>query len=192
MFVVLAVALVVLLASGGSSAGGGGNVEFIATGRKRVDEDGELQEVTEATANATGVSRRILLTIWTIECGELSGPREGLLGDTSLGGGPSIGPGQVYRSTAKAMGLWKPTRADEAAEYAELADRSNYRLLCYWAALVWLEKRRLALADNPSLSGYELIHETAWRYNGKGQPASVYADRWFNQYLVNGGDGTDA
>jgi hypothetical protein len=67
------------------------------------------------------IDARLVLALMHNE--SLGDPRN-FVGDVALGGGPSIGPMQVYRSTAKAFKLWTPSGGDldERAEYASMKD----------------------------------------------------------------------
>jgi hypothetical protein len=96
------------------------------------------------------------------------------VGDALLGGGPSIGPMQVYRTTAKGLGLWTPPRETlgdddlERAAYRALATPDNTRMLIGWGVAVFADKMRAAGGDVP----------TAVRlYNGAGPSAELYRDR---------------
>lgn len=103
----------------------------------------------------------------------------GLVGDkdpVKFKGGPSVGLMQVYRSTAKALGLWSPSRVislqtktakqehDERAEYAEMAKddewgiRAGVHVFC-------IEKMRMAKGD---------VARAVRMYNGSGDAAHAY------------------
>ena len=67
---------------------------------------------------------RALMAIVNNESGGVADIKH-YLGDKTAKGGPSIGPMQVYRQTAKDLGLWRPppgaTAAEERAAYEALA-----------------------------------------------------------------------
>jgi hypothetical protein len=68
-----------------------------------------------------GLDPRLVLALMHNESG---GDPKNFVGDATLGGGPSIGPMQVYRTTAKAFKLWTPSGGDldERTEYASMKD----------------------------------------------------------------------
>jgi hypothetical protein len=92
------------------------------------------------------------------------------IGDLTAPTGPSIGPWQVSRGTAIALGLWIPEpgmgEAEQRIAYAALA-QNEYRT-AIWAAKVLREKLRLAGGD---------LRDAIRRYNGSGPKAEAYADR---------------
>ena len=92
------------------------------------------------------------------------------LGDKTAKGGPSIGPMQVYRQTAKDLGLWSPppgaTAAEERAAYEALA--LDEALGIEWGTAVFADKLRIAKGD---------ISEAVRRYNGAGERAELYRDK---------------
>jgi len=89
------------------------------------------------------------------------------LGDATLGGGPSIGAGNVYRTTAKDLGLWTPpegaTIDQERAAYAALA--SDEALGIRWAVKVFASKLKASGGDVPLAIRL---------YNGSGTAAESY------------------
>lgn len=92
------------------------------------------------------------------------------LGDATLGGGPSIGPMQVYRATAKDLGLWKPppgaTIEQERAAYAEMAMNEGQGIR--WGVAVFAEKLRITKGD---------IAAAMRRYNGTNSASLVYQEK---------------
>ena len=100
---------------------------------------------------------------------ESKGDPANFLGDATLGGGPSIGPMQVYRSTAKSLNLWTPpasTAGDidaERAAYALLA--SSPRIGIKWGVTVFKSKLDAANGN---------IGDAIHRYNGLGADETVY------------------
>ena len=86
------------------------------------------------------------------------------VGDKKLSGGPSVGPMQVYRSTAIAMGFVPKTiTADQYAAYA-----SDLDTVLEWGVRVF--KQKLAAAKgNVSLA--------IKYYNGSGPQADAYRDK---------------
>lgn len=101
---------------------------------------------------------------------ESRGDPKNYLGDATLGGGPSIGPMQVYRSTAKDLKLWAPppgaTVEQERAAYALLA--KDEALGIRWGVAVFASKLKLAGGN---------VTEAIRRYNGSGPLAEAYRDR---------------
>lgn len=88
------------------------------------------------------------------------------LGDQTLSGGPSIGPGQVYRKTAIDLGLWDASKDREA--YAAFgSDPANLWELTAWACTVFKDKLRIADGD------YAKAREL---YNGSGDSAIAYEE----------------
>lgn len=84
-----------------------------------------------------------------------------LVGDQSLAGGPSIGPGQVYRSTAIALGLVPTGTTPE--DYAVLAGDEDK--MVGWAVRVFRTKVRAAGGD---------VAKAIELYNGSGPGAQRY------------------
>jgi hypothetical protein len=93
-----------------------------------------------------------------------------LVGDATLGGGPSIGPGQVYRSTAKDLGLWTPPPgADDATERAAYQALASDLATCLdWMVAVFQTKLHIAGGD---------VSDAIRRYNGGGVAALAYQAR---------------
>lgn len=92
----------------------------------------------------------------------------GAIGDANLPGGPSIGPGQVYRATAIDLGLWSPPMgaADGGrAAYAQLA--ADEPLMLIWSAKVFRSK----------LKQTGSVPEAIRAYNGSGLMARSYRDQ---------------
>jgi hypothetical protein len=89
---------------------------------------------------------RACLSIISNETGGRAAPQ---IGDATLSGGPSVGPMQVYRSTAKSLGLWTPPPgADEPTErelYSELA--TDEAGCVDMGVAVFLDKLRAAGGD---------------------------------------------
>lgn len=99
------------------------------------------------------------------------------LGDQSASGGPSIGPGQIYRRTAKDLGLFKdPTPEvdgdpEERSAYAALAEREGFGInACLIAFADKLDQVKRAGND----AGYGDIWSAVRRYNGSGPHAEEY------------------
>lgn len=92
-----------------------------------------------------------------------------IIGDATLGGGPSVGPMQVYRSTAKELGLWAPP-PDVAGDIA--AEREAYELVATDTA------RCIAMGVEVLASKLEAadgdLADAIRRYNGGGQKARDY------------------
>lgn len=92
------------------------------------------------------------------------------LGDVGSSGGPSIGPMQVYRRTAKDLKLWTPpegaTVEEEREAYKALSQ--NEALGIKWGVAVFADKYRIAKGD---------LTEAVRRYNGSGPSAEDYRDR---------------
>lgn len=84
--------------------------------------------------------------IMAIVYNESKGEPSNYLGDLDSSGGPSVGPGQVYRSTAKALGLWSAplgsSDEDERGLYASLADDEDWGIKA--AIAVFKDKLRIA------------------------------------------------
>lgn len=116
------------------------------------------------------VDLRILRALIAIVHNESAGDPSNYLGDATLGGGPSIGPMQVYRSTAKDLGLWTAPAGvsieEERATYAQLS--TDESLGIHWGVLVFKDKLGQAQGD---------IREAIRRYNGSGPAAEKYADK---------------
>jgi hypothetical protein len=94
-----------------------------------------------------------------------------IVGDRQFDGGPSVGPWQVYRSTAIDLGLWTPpedvTDDDgQRAAYEELAQDPEW---CARAAVeVFAAKLQIAGGD---------VADAIRRYNGGGPAAQAYKAR---------------
>jgi hypothetical protein len=88
-----------------------------------------------------------------------------VVGDIALSGGPSVGPLQVYRSTAKSLHLWSaPTDGtDEASAYA--LEASDVGTCLTWGCIVFESKLDAAAGNIP---------EAIRRYNGSGPKAVAY------------------
>jgi hypothetical protein len=113
---------------------------------------------------------RAMMAILSIELPDRWTPGTPVVGDVGLGGGPSIGPGQVYRATAKALGLWTPpaglTEEEERKEYQALA--SDEDRLVAWSVAVFRSKLDAASGD---------VAEAVRRYNGSGPRAETYREK---------------
>lgn len=99
-----------------------------------------------------------------------------ILGDQALAGGPSVGPGQVYRKTAIDLGLWSPPEdgTDEREAYAEVAQDAAKCLR--WAVVVFASKLDAAGVWEGELSA-ERIADAVRRYNGGGDQARAYREK---------------
>lgn len=107
---------------------------------------------------------RAMMAILSIELPTGWEPGTPVVGDRGFAGGPSIGPGQVYRETAKDLGLWTPTEGeDERSAYEALASDED-RMLS-WAVSVFKDKLRQAGGD---------VADAIRRYNGSGPRAEAY------------------
>lgn len=162
-----------VLAGGAFVAGVGFIAQSIATGNPRIDRWGIRGRVAIECLKTFGprvlrdlsIPRAMLLIIDHETRGN---PREAVyLGDQTASGGPSIGPGQVYRRTAKDLRLWTPpagaTDDQERAAYAALA--TDEALTIRWAVKVFASKLRAANGD---------VAEAIRRYNGSGPAAESY------------------
>jgi hypothetical protein len=113
---------------------------------------------------------RAMMAILSIELPARWTPGTPVVGDVELGGGPSIGPGQVYRATAKALGLWTPpaglTEDEERAEYRALS--SDEDRMVAWSVAVFRSKLDAAGGD---------VAEAVRRYNGSGPRAEAYREK---------------
>jgi len=97
------------------------------------------------------------------------------VGDETLHGGPSGGPGQAYRSTAIDLGLW-PSQGDKdaqldddddrAAYVAFVQDPANLGELIRWAVVIFKSKLKIAGGD---------VAQAVQLYNGSGPAAQQYA-----------------
>ena len=88
----------------------------------------------------------------------------GVIGDTALANGPSVGPLQVYRSTAIGMGFVpKGTTFEQYKEYAY-----DLPLLVDWGVRVFKEKLRLQKNN---------IEDAIRAYNGSGPRAESYKQK---------------
>jgi hypothetical protein len=101
------------------------------------------------------------------------------LGDLEFDAGPSVGPMQVYRKTAKELGLYKPSAAvagDEAAEkaeYAKLAEDTSWGIRA--GVAVMRSKQRILEAYVSSHPGtIRTLQDLARLYNGGGPKARAY------------------
>lgn len=91
-------------------------------------------------------------------------PATGQVGDKKLAGGPSVGPMQVYRSTAVAMGFVpKDITPDQYAAYA-----GNLDTVLEWGVRVFKQKLAMAKGNVPLAIKY---------YNGSGPQADAYRDK---------------
>jgi len=97
------------------------------------------------------------------------------LGDTTLSGGPSIGPGQVYRKTAIDLvnrgilgGGWVQAITSRDAYTAFGSDPSNLYALVDGAVAVFLDKLASVGGDIP---------QAIMAYNGAGDAAAQYEDK---------------
>jgi hypothetical protein len=108
-------------------------------------------------------------------------PGEPVIGDEGFSGGPSVGPGQVYRATAKALGLWTPpgegmTDEEERAAYRVLA--ADEPLMVEWAVRVFADKLHQAEnAAGEDASEEDILADAVRRYNGSGRLAVAYRER---------------
>lgn len=97
-------------------------------------------------------------------------PGSAIIGDQGASGGPSIGPMQVYRATARDLGLWDPpgvtigSQQDRDLYAAQAADEAT---CIAWGVKVFQNKFHLASEDLP---------EAIRRYNGSGAKAEKYRD----------------
>jgi hypothetical protein len=111
---------------------------------------------------------------------ESKGRPRNFLGDVALGAGPSVGPMQVYRATAKDLGLWTPSpeaagdEQAEKAEYAKLAEDTAWGIRA--GVAVMRDKQRILdayVAAHPGTT--RTLQDLARLYNGGGAQARKYA-----------------
>lgn len=145
-------------------------VDSAKTGDGNLDRFAELVVSAlddESAANVDTV--RACMAIIRNESGGRSPP---VIGDATLGGGPSVGPMQIYRSTAKDLGLWTPppeVEGDIDAERASYAELANDETWCVRAGCkVFVTKLQIAGGNVP---------DAIRRYNGGGPAAAAYRDR---------------
>lgn len=102
-------------------------------------------------------------------CWKESRGRPPYVGDALLPGGPSIGPMQVYRRTAKDLKLWTPPKglsdSQERDLYLQLATDEDLGI--HWGVLVFQQKLKEAKGD---------VGNAIRRYNGSGPAAEKYRD----------------
>lgn len=107
------------------------------------------------------------------------------LGDTGLQKGPSIGPGQVLRTTAQELGIWQPSAAalatptldDDRAEYAAKAQSAGIELWGIGAGLaVFKDKLRIVDATHADGPRWGRLWSALRRYNGSGPGAEQYRE----------------
>jgi hypothetical protein len=132
--------------------------------------------VCDAVADVFGNEPKIARACMSILNNELpGGARRGelvIIGDKDLPGGPSIGPMQVYRATAKDLRLWSPP-PDVAGEdpwerevYASIAHDPEQCIR--WGVEVFRAKLQVAGGE---------LDDAIRRYNGGGTAAAKYRDR---------------
>lgn len=142
------------------------------TGKPWIDNDPRLRVYAYVLGRSMGVDPRIILAILRNEVD----PHKTFLGDVDAGGGPSVGPMQVYRRTAKDLKLWTPSVPDfEREEYAALAQ--EVFMTMRWGVAVYKDK--LARVGG-------VIRNALGAYNGSG-PNGDYANRaceWLNSVGV--------
>jgi soluble lytic murein transglycosylase-like protein len=112
----------------------------------------------------SGVDPRVVLSlIWQ----ETRGQPRNYVGDTTSSHGPSIGPMQVSRDTAKELGLWSPPSGVDLAteKQAYLAHAQNELETIGWGVTVFKDKLAQAGGD---------VLEAVRRYNGSGSAAESY------------------
>lgn len=127
--------------------------------------------VRSGLGNATPENARALMSIAHNECPPRWDGSSPIVGDATLGGGPSVGPFQVYRATALDLGLWAcpPDALDVASEREAYASVANDVDKCVsMGVAVYLDKLRIAGGD---------VAEAVRRYNGGGAAARAYRDR---------------
>lgn len=109
-----------------------------------------------------------------------------IVGDATLGGGPSVGPMQVYRATAKELGLWAPppdvTTIEEEREAYALVSTDTARCIVMGVTVL---KKKLEIANGD-------LEDAIRRYNGGGTKAAAYRDRALAFASEKWGDGWQA
>lgn len=114
----------------------------LATGIPTMDRFGLRARVLLYSALG-GVDPKVIMALIH---NESRGDPANFLGDEGASGGPSVGPGQVYRKTAKDLGLWTPPlevdSGTERALYAQLADDEDWGV----RATVAVFKNKLGIA----------------------------------------------
>ncbi|BDG07604.1 lysozyme family protein [Anaeromyxobacter paludicola] len=117
------------------------------------------------TATQVEIARLLMSQIWVESHGNPVA-----VGDMNAAVGPSVGPIQVSRGTAKDLKLWAPpagaTAAQERAAYAAMATDLSFCI--HAAAVVWRAKLNAAGGD---------MYDAVRRYNGGGPAASIYQDK---------------
>lgn len=146
----------------------------IKTGDPNLDRDAIRLNVARAAIAAFGMMRaledsRLAQALISIVWKETDGDPRQYLGDTTAPGGPSIGPGQVYRETAQDLGLWHPPAGASAQ-----AIRAAYGALAHDEAktLTW---SAIEFAHHLAAYGGHLP-EAIRAYNGAGPHAELYRD----------------
>lgn len=111
---------------------------------------------------------------------ESKGRPSNFLGDVNAAGGPSVGPMQVYRATAKELGLYTPSAdvaGDEAAERAEYAELANDTAWGIRAGVAVMRSKQATLdaftSSHPGTT--RTLQDLARLYNGGGAAARAYA-----------------
>lgn len=111
-----------------------------------------------------GVEPRIIMSLIN---NESKGDPNNYLGDVAASGGPSIGPMQIYRKTAKDLGLWVPPSGVDAtterALYAAMSDDEDQGIR--WGIDVFKSKLSAAGGD---------VTRAIAMYNGSGPAAQTY------------------
>jgi len=129
----------------------------LATGQTMLDRM-EIRSAVLRHTTGTGIDPRVVMgIIWR----ESRGSPTNYVGDTTLPGGPSVGPIQVYFATATALGLFKGTKE----QYLAQAKDESQGIA--WGVAVLKEKLRIAKGNVP---------EAIKRYNGSGSSAEKYRD----------------
>jgi soluble lytic murein transglycosylase-like protein len=101
-----------------------------------------------------GVDARVIMAIIH---NESRGDTDNYLGDVNASGGPSVGPGQVYRTTAKALGMWSPPPGlDERAAYADMALDEDWGV----RACIHVFKDKLSIAGGDVAKAIALYNGT--------------------------------
>lgn len=140
-------------------------LDDLATGQPMLDRL-DIRGPVLLWSSVYGVDPQVIMGIVHQESG---GDPKHYLGDMSSSHGPSIGPMQVSRDTAKALGLWSPPTdgSDERDAYAALVVPGCELKLIRWGVVVFNAKSAAHPDD---------IAAAVAAYNGSGQAAEDYSN----------------
>lgn len=183
-----------LVALGGLGAAFGGLYRHAATGIPSIDRFPIRGLYVLAFMREFGLTEwapmlpRLVRLAGATTANESRGLARNFLGDTQYPAGPSIGPYQVYRRTAKELGLYKPpaglSEEAEKAHYATL--RGDLWRMATWKAAVFRSKLEAAAARPDA--GFDVLWSAVRRYNGSGPMAEGYRERAREFYRKTWGD----